>query len=45
MCNLKNNRMILVHFQGDPLNITVLQIYALISNAKEAEVEWFCEDL
>ena len=38
-CNLKNDRMISVHFQGKPLNITVIQVYALISNAEEAEVE------
>ena len=38
-CNLKNNRMISVRFQGKPLNITVIQVYALTSNAKEAEVE------
>ena len=44
-CNLKNNRMISVHFQGKPLNITVIQVYAPTSNAEEAEVEWFCEDL
>ena len=37
--------MILVHFQGKPLNITVIQAYAPISNAEEAEVEWFYEDL
>ena len=37
--------MISVHFQGKPLNITVTQVYAPISNAEEAEVEWFCEDL
>ena len=37
--------MISVHFQGKPLNITVLQVYAPTSNAKEAEVEWFYEDL
>jgi len=41
----KNNRMISVRFQGKPFNITVIQVYALISNAKEAEVEWFYEDL
>ena len=40
-CNLKNNRMISVYFQGKPFNITVIQIYAPTSNAKEAEVEWF----
>ena len=44
-CNLKNNRMISVHFQGKPFNITVIQVYAPISNAEEAEVEWFYEDL
>ena len=37
--------MISVRFQGKPFNITVIQVYALISNAKEAEVEWFYEDL
>ena len=44
-CNLKNNRMISVHFQGKPFNIIVTQVYALNSNAEEAEVEWFYEDL
>ena len=44
-CNLKNDRMISVRFQGKPLNITVIQVYALTSNAEEAEVEWFYEDL
>ena len=44
-CNLKNNRMISVHFQGKPYNITVIQVYAPSSNAEEAEVEWFYEDL
>ena len=44
-CNLKNNRMISVRFQGKPFNITVIQAYALTSNAEEAEVEWFYEDL
>ena len=44
-CNLKNNRMISVRFQGKPLNIMVSQVYASTSNAKEAEVEWFYEDL
>ena len=44
-CNLKNDRMISVHFQGKPFNITVIQVYALTSNAKEAEVEQFYEDL
>ena len=44
-CNLKNNRMISVHFQGKPFSITVIQVYALTSNAEEAEVECFYEDL
>ena len=44
-CNLKNDRMVSVHFQGKPFNITVIQGYALTSNSKEAEVEWFYEDL
>ena len=44
-CNLKNDRTISVHFQGNPFNITVIQVYALTSNAEEAEVEWFYEDL
>ena len=43
--NLKNNRMISVHFQGKPYNIMVIQAYAPTSNAEEAEVEWFYEDL
>ena len=37
--------MISVHFQGNPFNITEIQVYALTSNAEEAEVEWFYEDL
>ena len=44
-CNLKSNRMISVHFQGKPFNITVIQVYAPTSNAGEAEVERFYEDL
>ena len=44
-CNLKNNRMISVHFQGKPFNITVIQVYAPTSNAEEAEVEGLYEDL
>ena len=44
-CNLKNDRMISVHFHGKPFNITVIQAYAPTSNAEEAEVEWFYEDL
>ena len=43
--NLKNDRMISVHLQGNPFNITVNQAYAPTSNAGEAEVEWFYEDL
>ena len=39
-CNLKNDRMTSVHFQGKPFNITVIQAYAPTSNAEEAEVEW-----
>ena len=42
---LKNDRMISVRFQGKPFNITVIQVYAPASNAEEAEVEWFYEDL
>ena len=44
-CNLKNDRMISVRFQGKPFSITVIQVYAPTSNAEEAEVEWFYEDL
>ena len=44
-CNLKNDRMITIHFQGKPFNITVIQVYALTSNVEEAEVEWFYEYL
>ena len=44
-CSLKNDRMISVHFQGKPFNITVIQVYAPTSNAEEAEVEQFYEDL
>ena len=44
-CNLKNDRMIFVHFQGKSFNITVIQVYAQISNAEEAEVEQFYDDL
>ena len=44
-CNLKNYRMISVHFQGKPFNITVIQVYALTNNAKEAKVEQLYEDL
>ena len=44
-CNLKNDRMISVSFQGKPFNITVIQVYASTSNAEEAEVEQLYEDL
>ena len=44
-CDLKNDRMISFHFQGKPLNITVIQVYAPTSNTEEAEVKWFYEDL
>ena len=45
VCRLKTDRMISVHFQGRPFNITVIQVYVLTTNVKEAEVEWFYEDL
>ena len=44
-CSLRNDRMVSVRLQGKPFNITVIQVYALTSNAKEAEVEQFSEDL
>ena len=44
-CSLKNNRMISVRLQGKPFNITVIQVYAPTSNAEEAEVERFYEDI
>ena len=44
-CNLKNDRIISVHFQGKPFKIIVVQVYATISNAEEAEVEQFYEEL
>ena len=44
-CNLKNDRMISVCFQGKLFNITIIQVYVTTSNAGEAEVEWFYEDL
>ena len=44
-CSLKNDRMFSVRFQGKPFNITVIQVYAPTSNADEAEVEWFYEDI
>ena len=43
--NLKNDQMISVHFQGKPVNITLIQVYAPTGNTEEAEVEWFYEDL
>ena len=43
-CNLKNNKMISVHFQGKPFNTTIIQTYAPVRNDEEAEVERFCED-
>ena len=44
-CNLKNDRMIFVRFQGKPFNTMVVQVYALTSNSEDAEVEQFYEDL
>ena len=44
-CNLRNNRIISVHFQGKPFNITVIQVYAPTSNTEVTEVERFFEDL
>ena len=44
-CSLKNNRMILVCFQGKPFNITIIQLYTPTTDAKEAEVDQFYEDL
>ena len=44
-CNLKNDRMISVHFQGKPFSITVIQVYAPTSNAEEVEAEWLYEYL
>ena len=44
-CSPKNDRMILVRFQSKPFNITVIQVYAPTTNAEEAKVEWFYEDL
>ena len=44
-CNLKNDRMISVCFQGKPFNVTVIQVYAPTSNAEEAEVKRFYDDL
>ena len=44
-CNLKNDRLISAHFQGKPFNCMVIQVYTLTSNAEEAEIEQFYEDL
>ena len=44
-CNPKSNRMISINFQGKPFSITVIQVYAQTTNAEEAEVEQFYEDL
>ena len=44
-CSLKNDKMIAVHFQGKPFNITVIQVYTPTSNAEGAEVEWFYKDI
>ena len=44
-CNLKNDRMISVHFKGKNFNIIIIQVYTPTNNAEEAEVEQFCEDL
>ena len=44
-CNLKNNRMISVRFQGKPFNISLIQVYTPTCNAEEAEAEWFYEDI
>ena len=45
MCNLKNDIMLSVCFQGKPFNITVIQVYAPTTDAEEAEIDWFYEDL
>ena len=44
-CNIKNDRIISVHFQGKPFNSTAIQVYGPNSNAEKSEVEWFYEDL
>ena len=44
-CNLKNDRMTFVCFQGKPFNITVIQVYVPATNVEEADVDWFYEDL
>ena len=45
MCNLKNDRMLSVNFQGKPFNVTVIQVYAPTTCGKDTEVEQFYEDL
>ena len=45
MCSLKNDTKICLRFQGKPFNITVIQVYAPMTNAEEAEVEWFFDGL
>ena len=44
-CNIKNDRMISIHFQGKQFNITVIQVYTPTSNTEEPEFEWFYKDL
>ena len=44
-CNLKDERLISVHFQGKPFNITIIHAFAPVRKAEEAEVEWYYEDL
>ena len=44
-CNLKNDRMISVHFQCKPFNITIIQVFSPTTNTEEAEVDWFYENL
>ena len=44
-CNLKNDKMVSICFQGKLFTITVIQVHATMTNAKEAEVEWFYDDL
>ena len=44
-CNFRNNRMILVYFQSKPFNVTVIQVYAPTTDAEEAKVDQFYEDL
>ena len=44
-CNLKNGRKIFVHFQGKPFSLIVIQVHSPVTDAKEVEVDGFCEDL